>query len=75
MTPRKQLPLEEKLIDSTTLPLCEHCIPDRTTESYCHVFHTKKHRWHSKKLMTVYVELTNLVQNLEIDFEDIIDQR
>jgi len=40
-------------------------------------YHTKKHMRHLKKLMTACVDLTNLVQNLEIDFEDwdIIGQR
>jgi len=30
-------------------------------------YHIKKHRKHSKRLMTVYVELTNLAQSSEID--------
>jgi len=39
--------------------------------------HVKRLRKHSKRLMTVCAELTNLVQNLEIDSEDwdIIGQR
>ena len=40
-------------------------------------YHIKRHMKHSKKLMTVCAELTNLIQNLGIDFEDwdIIGQR
>jgi len=33
-------------------------------------YHIKRHRKHSKRLMTVCAELTNLVQSLVIDFED-----
>ena len=33
--------------------------------------HIKRHRKHSKRLMRVCVELTNLVQNLEIDSKDL----
>jgi len=35
-------------------------------ESSSAACHIKRHRKHSKRLMTVCVELTNLVQNLEI---------
>ena len=38
-------------------------------ESYCDAFHTKRHKWCSKKLMTVHVELTNPDLSSEIGFE------
>jgi len=46
-------------------------------ESSSVAYHIKRHRKHSKRLMTVCAELINLVQNLEIDSEDwdIIGQR
>ena len=40
-------------------------------ESSSAACHIKKHRKHSKWLMTVCVELTNIVQNLEIGSEDL----
>jgi len=39
-------------------------------ESSSVAYHMNKHRRHSKKLMMVCMELTNPVQNLEIDSED-----
>jgi len=41
-------------------------------ESCSNVFHTKGHRRHSKKLMTVYTELTNLDPSLETGLEDLV---
>ena len=49
--------------------ITEHCIADRMMESYFTTCHTKRHKRHSKKLMTVCAELINLVQSLEIDSE------
>jgi len=74
---KRWLPLEEKPLNSTTMQSQEHCIANRVMESFSAACHTKSHRKYSKKLMTVCVELTNLVQNLEIDSEDldIISQR
>ena len=40
-------------------------------ESSSAACHIKKHKKYSKKLMMVCVELTNLVQNLEIDSKDL----
>jgi len=39
-------------------------------ESSSSAYHIKRHRKHSKRLIIVYAELTNLVQNLGIDSED-----
>jgi len=39
-------------------------------ESSSAACHKKRHRKYSKRFMTVCVELTSLVQNLEIDSED-----
>ena len=40
-------------------------------ESYSATFHTKRHMRHSRKLMMVYVELTNLDLSSEISLEDL----
>ena len=40
-------------------------------ESSSAAYHIKRHRKHSKRLMVVCAELTNLVQNLEIDSKDL----
>jgi len=71
------LSLEGKPLNSTTTRSQEHCIADRMMESSSAAYHIKRHRKHSKRLMTVYAELTNLVQSLEIDSEywNIISQR
>ena len=61
MTLKRWLPLEEKPLDSTTTRSHEHYIIDRMIESYFIVCHVKRHRRNSKRLMTVYAELTNLV--------------
>ena len=37
----------------------KNCIADRTMESYSDVFHIRRHRRRSKKLVTVCAELTN----------------
>ena len=46
-------------------------------ESSSAAYHIKRHMKHSKRLMMECAELTNLVQNLEIDSDDwdIIGQR
>ena len=46
----------------------------KSSSAACHI---KRHRKHSKWLVMVCVELTNLVQNLEIDSKvlDIIGQK
>jgi len=76
-TLRRQLPSEEKFLDYTIMRSCEHCIVDRTMESYSNAFHTKRHRRHSKRLMTVCVEFTNPNLSSKTDLEDlaIIGQR
>jgi len=51
--------------------IIRNCIVDRMMESSSVACHIKRHRKHSKRLMTVCVELTNLVQNLEIDSKDL----
>jgi len=77
MTLKRRLPLKGRPLDSITMWSHEYCITDHMVESSSATYHTKKHRRHSKKFMTVCVELTNLVQNLEIDSKDwvIIGQR
>ena len=40
-------------------------------ESYSDAFHTKRHRRHSKKLVMVRAELTNLALNSETSLEDL----
>ena len=64
--PKEVAAIKRNPLNSTTMWSQEHCITDRMMESSSIVCHTKKHMRHSKKLMTVCVELTNLVQNLEI---------
>jgi len=77
MTLKRRLPLEGKLLDSTTTRLHEHCITNRMMESSSAAYHIKRRRKHSKRLMMVRAELTNLVQSLKIDSKycDIIGQR
>jgi len=41
MIPRKQLPSEGKLLDSTTTPSHEHYIADHMMEFYFAAFHTE----------------------------------
>ena len=50
--------------------ITEHCITSRMMESSSAAYHIKRYRKHSKRLMIVCAELTNLVQNLGIDSED-----
>jgi len=40
-------------------------------ESYSNAFYIKRHRRHSKKLMMVYVELTNPDLSSKIGLEDL----
>jgi len=40
-------------------------------ESYSDAFHTKRHRRRSRKLMAVYVELTNPDPSLKIGLKDL----
>ena len=77
MTLKRWLPLKGRPLDPITIWSREHCIVDHMMESSSVACHTKKHMRHSKKLMTVCVELTSSVQNLEIDSKDwdIIGQR
>ena len=49
----------------------ENCIANRMMESSSAAYHIKRHMKHSKRLVMVCVELTNLLQNLEIDSEDL----
>jgi len=46
-------------------------------KSYSDAFYTNRHKRHSKKLMTVHVELTNPDPSSETDLEDLatIDRR
>jgi len=71
MTPKRQLPSEGKLLGSITMRSCEHRIADRTMESYSDDFHTKRHKWHSKKLKTIHVELTNPDLSSEVGLKDL----
>jgi len=71
MTPKMQLPSEGKLLGSIIMRSCKYCIADRTMESYSDACHTKRYRRHSKKLMMVYVELTNPDPNSETGSEDL----
>jgi len=71
MTLKRLLPLEGKLLDSTTMRSRKHYITDRMIESYFVACHIKRHMRHLERLMTVCAELTNLVQSLEIDSEDL----
>jgi len=75
--PKEAAAIKRKALNSTTMRSQEHCIADRMMESSSIACHIKRYRKHSKRLMMVCAELTNLVQNLEIDSEDwdIIDQR
>jgi len=68
---KRQLPLEGKLLDCIIMRSCKHCITDRIMESYFDSFHTKRRRKHSKKLMTVFVELTNLGPSSETSLKDL----
>jgi len=60
----------KKSLNSTTMRSQEHFITDRMIESSSVACHMKTLRKHSKRLTTVCVELTNPVENLEIDSED-----
>ena len=71
MTPRSQPPSEKRLLDSTILRLHGYYIADRMMESYFAVFHIKRHIRHSKKLMMVCAELTNLDPSSETGLEDL----
>jgi len=71
MTLKRQLLSEGKLLDSITTRSYEHCIADRTMESYSNVFHTKRYMRHSKKLMMVYAELTNPALSSKTSLEDL----
>jgi len=71
ITLKRQLPLEEKLLNLTTMRSHEYCIADRMMKSSSATYHIKRYKRHSKMLMTVCVELTKLVQSLEIDSEDL----
>jgi len=77
MTLNRRLLLKGRPLDSITMRSHKYCIADRMMESSSTAYHIKRHRRHSKRLMTVCVELTNLVKNLKIDSEDwdIIGQR
>jgi len=50
---------------------CKHCITDRMMEYYSDAFHIKRHRRHSKNLMTVCAEFTNLDLSSETGLEDL----
>jgi len=71
MTPRRQLRSQGKPLDSIIMRSCEHCIVDRTTESYSDAFHIRRHRRRSKKLMTGCTELTNPNLSSKIGLEDL----
>jgi len=77
MTPERQPPSEESLLDSTTMRLREQYITDRMMESYFVIFHTKKHKRYSRKLTVVCAELTNPDLSSETSFEELatISQR
>jgi len=64
--PRKQLPSEEKLLDSITM-----CIVNRMLESYSDAIHTKRHRRHSKKFTMLCTKLTNPDPSSETGSEDL----
>ena len=59
MTLRRQLTSQGKPLDSIIMRLCEHCIADRTMESYSDAFHIRRR---SKKLLRL-----QWVQNSGID--------
>jgi len=69
--PKEELPLEGKLLGFITMRSREHYIIGRMMKSYSNTFHTTRHMRRSKKLMTVYVELTNLELSSETGFEDL----
>ena len=48
-----------------------HYIADHMMESSSAAYHMKRQKKHSKRLMTICLEVTNLVQNLEIDSKDV----
>jgi len=68
--PKEAAAIRRKSLNSITMLSQGHCIADRMMESSPTACHTKRHRKYSKRLITACVELTNLVQNLEIDPED-----
>jgi len=71
MISRRQLPSEEKHLDSTTMCSHEHYIADHMIGSYFATFRTKRHRKLSEKLVRVCVELTNSDPNLKIESKDL----
>ena len=71
MTLRRQLPSERKLLNFITMRSCEYCIADCTKEFYSNVFHTKRHKGHSKKFMMVRVKLTSLAPSSKTGLEDL----
>jgi len=69
---KRWLQSEGKLLGSTIMWSREHYIADRMIESYSATFHTKRHRRHSGKLVTVRTELTNPDLSLGTDSEDLL---
>ena len=70
MIPRRQLPLEGKLLDFITMRSPEHYITDHIMESCSVFFHTKRHMMYSEKPTMIYVKLTNPDPSLVTDFEE-----
>ena len=57
MTPKRQLPLEGKPLNSIIMRSREHCTLDRMMGSSFAACHRRRHRKYSKKRMTACVEL------------------
>ena len=70
MIQKRQPPLKGRLLGSITTRSCEHCIPDRTMESFFGAFHAKMPKKHLKKLMMALAEPTNPDLSSRIDSVD-----